>query len=55
MNLDISIMAAIQVEKAREIGAQAQQPLDAEGKALAGAKRKTFDLPTNAVKVDPLR
>lgn len=25
------------------------------GAALAENKRKTFDLPTNAVKVDPLR
>ena len=30
-------------------------PLDPEGRAVAEEKRKAFDLPTNAVKVDPLR
>lgn len=53
MNLDT--MAVIQNEKTKEINAQEQLPLDPEGKALAEDKRKTFDLPTNAVKVDPLR
>lgn len=57
MNMDINldVMAAIQAEKLKEIAAEALQPLDPEGEALAGDKRKTFDLPTNAVKVDPLR
>lgn len=55
MSMNLDIMAAIQAEKLKEIAAQTQQPLDPEGKALAEDKRKTFDLPTNAVKVDPLR
>lgn len=55
MAMDVDIMAAIQREKTKEIAAQAQPPLDPEGVALAEDKRKTFDLPTNAVKVDPLR
>lgn len=53
--MDLDTMAIIQAEKTKEIEAQAQQPLDPEGEALAEDKRKTFDLPTNAVKVDPLR
>ena len=52
--MDLNTMAAIQTEKLKEIE-RGQQPLDPEGKALAEDKRKTFDLPTNAVKVDPLR
>ena len=55
MSMDLEAMAAIQAEKAKEIAAQEQPPLDPEGRALAEEKRKTFDLPTNAVKVDPLR
>ena len=55
MSMELERMAAIQAEKAKEIAAQEQQPLDAEGQELAEDKRKTFDLPTNAVKVDPLR
>ena len=55
MSMDLSTMEAIQAEKLKEIAAQEQQPLDPEGIALAEDKRKTFDLPTNAVKVDPLR
>lgn len=55
MSMNLDTMAAIQAEKLKEIAAEAQQPLDPEGKALAEEKRKTFDLPTNAVKVDPLR
>ena len=53
--MDLDTMAVIQAEKTREIAAQEQPPLDPEGAALAEDKRKTFDLPTNAVKVDPLR
>lgn len=53
--MDLSTMEAIQAEKLKEIAAQQQQPLDPEGKRMAEEKRKTFDLPTNAVKVDPLR
>ncbi len=55
MSMELERMAAIQAEKQKEISAQEQRPLDAEGQALAEDKRKTFDLPTNAVKVDPLR
>ena len=55
MSMELSIMAAVQAEKLSEINAQNPPPLDPEGVALAEDKRKTFDLPTNAVKVDPLR
>lgn len=55
MSMNLDTMAAIQAEKLKEIAAQEAPPLDPEGKALAEEKRKTFDLPTNAVKVDPLR
>lgn len=50
--MDLDVMKIIQLEKAKE---QEQQALDPEGKRMAEEKRKTFDLPTNAVKVDPLR
>lgn len=50
--MDLEIMKQIQQEKAKE---QDQQELDPEGARMAEEKRKTFDLPTNAVKVDPLR
>lgn len=52
---DIRIMGIIQAEEDREIGHEAQVPLDEEGIALAEHKRSSFDLPTNATKVDPLR
>lgn len=52
MNLDI--MQEIQIEKAKELTSN-QPELNAEGQQMAEEKRKTFDLPTNAVKVDPLR
>ena len=55
MSMDIDTLTAVQTEKRKEIAAQEQRPLDPEGRALAEDKRKTFDLPTNAVKVDPLR
>lgn len=55
MEMNLNTMAEIMAEKDREMGVAALQPLDGEGKALAEHKRKTFDLPTNAVKVDPLR
>jgi hypothetical protein len=55
MSMNLDTMAAIQAEAKKEIAARELQPLDPEGKALAEEKRKTFDLPTNAVKVDPLR
>jgi len=52
--MDLYIMETIQNEKAKEIEA-GKPELDAEGTRMAEEKRKTFDLPTNAVKVDPLR
>lgn len=53
-NKDLEIMSQIMTGKDREMEA-GLPPLDPEGRHLAGQKRKTFDLPTNAVKVDPLR
>lgn len=55
MEKNLDTMAEIMAEKDKEMQAQELPPLDDEGKALAEHKRKTFDLPTNAVKVDPLR
>lgn len=55
MSMTIDVMAQIQNEKMKEIKTHEQQPLNPEGEALAEEKRKTFDLPTNAVEVDPLR
>ena len=52
--MDLNIMNEIQIEKAKELEA-GQPELDPEGTRMAEEKRKTFDLPTNAVKVDPLR
>jgi len=52
--MDLDTMAIIQEEKAKEVDAD-QHELDPEGARMAEEKRKTFDLPTNAVKVDPLR
>ena len=51
--MELQTMTEIQTEKAKEAGAP--HALDPEGKKMAEEKRKTFDLPTNAVKVDPLR
>ena len=53
-NKELETMAQIMAEKDKEMEA-GFPPLDPEGKNLAEYKRKTFDLPTNAVKVDPLR
>lgn len=55
MSMDLDTMTIIQEEKAKEISTSDQKSLDAEGETMAEEKRKTFDLPTNAVKVDPLR
>lgn len=55
MSMSIDVMAQIQAQEAEQAGAAAVDPATDEGKALAEEKRKTFDLPTNAVKVDPLR
>jgi len=54
MSMDLNTMARIQSEKEKEIEAS-QHELNSEGVRMAEEKRKTFDLPTNAVKVDPLR
>lgn len=54
MEKELDTMAQIMAEKDRELAA-GLPPLDPEGQHLAEQKRKTFDLPTNAVKVDPLR
>lgn len=53
MNRDLDTMAAIQAEKAKDIGAAEQLPLDAEGKALAEGKRFTLDVVETPA--DPLR
>ena len=53
--IDLETMAVIMAEKEKELAAQGLPPLDAEVADVAEEKRKTFDLPTNAVKVDPLR
>lgn len=52
--MNLETMEQIMAEKDREIQ-RGMVPLNDEGRALAEDKRKTFDLPTNAVKVDPLR
>lgn len=53
--MDLNTITEIQNEKAEELHLDGQPPLDPEGIAIAEEKRKSFDLPTNAVKVDPLR
>ena len=55
MPMDLEIMATIQDEKEKEIVEEGNPTLDEEITDVAEEKRKTFDLPTNAVKVDPLR
>jgi hypothetical protein len=55
MSMELDTMAAIMAEKSKEMQQQEPHPLDPEGRYMAEEKRKTFDLPTNAVKVDPLR
>ena len=55
MRRDIETMAEIMAAKDRELAAQAQPPMDDEGKALAEAKRNSFDIPISAINVDPLR
>jgi hypothetical protein len=52
--MDLNVMAEIQDEKAAEMAAETSE-LDPETAEVAEEKRKTFDLPTNAAKVDPLR
>ena len=52
---DIAIMDQIQTQKEKDIEAGTQQELNAEGTRMAEEKRESFDIPINAVKVDPLR
>ena len=53
--MDLQTITEIQERKAEELHMEGQRQLDPEEIAIAEEKRKTFDLPTNAVKVDPLR
>lgn len=53
--MDVKEMEKIMKQKTKDIAKHEKIPLNAEGKELAEKKRKSFDLPTNAVKVDPLR
>ena len=55
MSMNLDVMDIIQREKEREIIEKGNPALDDEIADVAEEKRKTFDLPTNAVKVDPLR
>ena len=52
--MSLETIEQIMREKAKEMQ-EGKLPLDDEGRDVAEEKRKTFDLPTNAVKVDPLR
>lgn len=52
---DLETMDIIQRQKVQDIVAAGLPPLDPEGRKMAEYKRATFDLPTYAVKVDPLR
>lgn len=52
---DLDTMDTIQKQKVKDIVTGGLPPLDPEGIEMAEHKRATFDLPTNAVKVDPLR
>lgn len=54
MDRELETMEQIIQEKDKDMQRD-MLPLDDEGRAVAEEKRKTFDLPTNAVKVDPLR
>jgi hypothetical protein len=54
MDRELETMEQIIREKDKDMQRD-MLPLDDEGRAVAEEKRKTFDLPTNAVKVDPLR
>lgn len=53
--MNIETMSEIQQQKAAELTAEEIPELTPEIKALAEYKREAFDMPTNAVKVDPLR
>lgn len=53
--MDLNVMTQIQDKKAEEMASSDLDELTPEVEEMARKKRKTFDLPTNAVKVDPLR
>lgn len=53
--MELDVMTQIQDQKAAEMSGMELDDLDPETAEMARKKRKTFDLPTNAVKVDPLR
>ena len=53
--MDLNVMTEIQNKKAEEMADSELDELIPEVEEMARKKRKTFDLPTNAVKVDPLR
>lgn len=52
---DIEIMEQIQKQKAMELSKTTPHELDDEGDAMADTKRFSFDIPVNAVTIDPLR
>lgn len=54
MERDYDVMESIQNEKIKELDS-GMLPLDDEGKAVAEHKRESFDIPVNAVTIDPLR
>lgn len=51
----LSVMAQIQEQKRKDIARDGTPDLNTEGQKVAREKRESFDLPVNAVKVDPLR
>ena len=51
----LEIMTQIQEQKREYIAREGTPNLSTEGRAVAREKRESFDFPTNAVKVDPLR
>lgn len=51
----LETMSIIMNQKALDLAAQAQQPLDAEGAAIMEHKRFAFDTSIYEIKVDPLR
>ena len=55
MNMSLETMDQIQQQRDIKLQNSELPELDPEAAALAEEKRKAFDLPTNAVKVDPLR
>lgn len=50
---ELKIMDTIQLQKQKDIDAEKQMSLDAEGKKLAESKRFTFDVVETPI--DPLR